>query len=220
MPSAKPASASPAAGAPVPEGSGLIDIRAMAASTLGTAGKESNIFGGIGGGGGGGGSAAVEDLPAFGSFSPASPVLLPLSSGGPPKWIYPLILVMIALVGGIIFMAVKVLSTKPPVLVEQVQQIPAPEQPKAAMPAAPAEPGTKKPSTIAEENLPPREGSATDAKAAEKAEHEHEHHHGGGKGHESGKKGDDKKNVGGRGGCLLRADRPEAQEGVDRRSAR
>ena len=193
MPSAKPAAASPAAGAPVPEGSGLIDIRAMAASTLGTAGKENNLFGGMGGGaGGGGGSAAVEDLPAFGSFSPASPVLLPLSSGGPPKWIYPLILVMIALVGGIIFMAVKVLGTKPPVLVEQVQQIPAPEQPKAA---APAEPVAKKPSTIAEGELPPREGSATDAKAAEKAEHEHEHHHGGGKGHESAKKGEDKKNV-------------------------
>jgi predicted Zn finger-like uncharacterized protein len=196
MPSAKPAAASPAAGAPVPEGSGLIDIRAMAASTLGTAGKESNIFGGVGGGGGG--STAVEDLPAFGSFSPAAPVLLPLpSSSGPPKWIYPLILVMIALVGGIIFMAVKVLGTKPPVLVEQVQQIPAPEQPKAAAVPA-AEPAAKKPSTIAEENLPPREGAATDAKAGEKAEkgeHEHEHHHGSGKGHESGKKGDDKKNV-------------------------
>ncbi|HEY4395608.1 MAG TPA: GYF domain-containing protein [Polyangia bacterium] len=197
MPSAKPAP-SPAAGggAPVPEGSGLIDIRAMAASTLGASGKDNNIFGAVGGGGGGG-SAAVDDLPAFGSFSPAAPVLLPLSSGGPPKWIYPLILVMIALVGGIIFMAVKVLGTKPPVLVEQVQQIPAPEQPKAATPAAPAEPGAKKPSTIAEGDLPPREGSATDAKAAEKAEreHEHEHHHGAGKGHEGSKKGDEKKSV-------------------------
>jgi predicted Zn finger-like uncharacterized protein len=189
MPSAKPAAASPASGAPVPEGSGLIDIRAMAASTLGSAGKESNLFGGVGGGGGG--SAAVEDLPAFGSFSPAAPVLLPLSSSGPPKWIYPLILVMVALVGGIIFMAVKVLGTKPPVLVEQVQQIPAPEQPKAA---APAEPAAKKPSTIAEENLPPREGSATDAKAGEKAERsEHEHRHGGK--HESAKKSEDKKSV-------------------------
>ncbi len=184
MPAAKPA-ASPSAGSSVPEGSGLIDIRAMAASTLGTAGKESNIFGGTGGGGG---SASVDDLPAFGSFSPAAPVLLPLpSSSGPPKWIYPLILVMVALVGGIIFMAVKVLGTKSPVLVEQVQQIPAPEQPKAA---APAEPAAKKPSTIAEDNLPPREGSA-EAKAGEH-EHEHEHHHGG-KGHESSKKGGDEK---------------------------
>jgi predicted Zn finger-like uncharacterized protein len=189
MPAAKPAASSPSGGAQVPEGSGLIDIRAMAASTLGTAGKESNIFGG---GGGGGGSASVDDLPAFGSFSPAAPVLLPLSSSsGPPKWIYPLILVMVALVGGIIFMAVKVLGTKPPVLVEQVQQIPAPEQPKAA---APAEPAAKKPSTIAEDSLPPRAGSP-EAKAAEKGEHEHEHHHGSGKGHESAKKGGDGKNV-------------------------
>ncbi len=114
-------------------------------------------------------------------------MLLPLpSNSGPPKWIYPLILIMVALVGGIIFMAVKVLGTKAPVLVEQVQQIPAPEQPKAATPAAPAEPAVKKPSTIAEENLPPRAGSP-EAKAGEKGEHEHEHHHGG-KGHESGKK--------------------------------
>jgi hypothetical protein len=194
MPSAKPA-ASPAAGggAPVPEGSGLIDIRAMAASTLGSSAKENNLFGGLGGGGGG--SAAVDDLPAFGSFSPAAPVLLPLpSSSGPPKWIYPLILVMLALVAGIIFMAVKVLGTKPPVLVEQVQQIPAPEQPKAAVPA---EPTAKKPSTIAEGELPPRAEGGTEAKAGEKAEKgEHEHHHGGGH-HESSKKGgaDDKKNV-------------------------
>jgi predicted Zn finger-like uncharacterized protein len=186
MPAAKPV-ASPSGGAPVPEGSGLIDIRAMAASTLGTAGKESNFFGG----GGGGGSAAVDDLPAFGSFSPAAPVLLPLSSSsGPPKWIYPLIVVMLALVGGIIFMAVKVLGTKSPVLVETVQQVAPPEQPKAAAPAEPA--AAKKPSTIAEENLPPRAGSS-EAKAGE-----HEHHHGSGKGKEGakkGEKGDDKKTV-------------------------
>jgi predicted Zn finger-like uncharacterized protein len=190
MPAAKPA-ASPSAGAPVPEGSGLIDIRAMAASTLGTAGKESNIFGG-GGIGSVGGSAAVDDLPAFGSFSPAAPVLLPLPSRrGPPWWVYLLIGIFVLAVVGIGAMAYKVMTTKPPELVERVEQVPAPEQPKVAAPPEPA----KKPSTIAEENLPPREGSV-EAKAGEKGEHEH--HHGGGKGHESSKKGDkgeDKKTV-------------------------
>jgi len=94
---------------------------------------------------------------------------------------------MLALVGGIIFMAVKVLGTKSPVLVETVQQVAPPEQPKAAAPAEPAP--AKKPSTIAEENLPPRAGGS-EAKAGE-----HEHHHGSGKGHESSKKTEDKKTV-------------------------
>jgi predicted Zn finger-like uncharacterized protein len=183
--------------APTTEGSGLIDIRAMAASTLGGP-AESRGFGG------GGGGAITDDLPAFGAFSPAAPVLLPLSSSsGPPKWIYPLIIVMVALVGGIVFMAWKVVSAKPAMLVETVQApAPAPVEPvKAGGPAA--EPGSTKPSTIADENLPPREGSA-EAKAeksdkGEKSEKsdrggEHEHHHG--KGKENGKKvasADDKK---------------------------
>src|SRR5580698_3582354 len=49
--------------APTTEGSGLIDIRAMAASTLGGP-VEPRGFGG------GGGGAITDDLPAFGAFSP------------------------------------------------------------------------------------------------------------------------------------------------------
>jgi predicted Zn finger-like uncharacterized protein len=197
---AMPNAAKPVASstAPTTEGSGLIDIRAMAASTLGSPAEIRGF------GGGGGGGAITDDLPAFGAFSPAAPVLLPLSSNsGPPKWIYPLIIVMVALVGGIVFMAWKVVSAKPAMLVETVQApAPAPTEPaKAAGPAA--EPGHAKPSTIAEENLPPREGSA-EAKGeksdkgekSEKSEKSEkgEHHHG--KGKESGKKvasADDKK---------------------------
>ena len=82
MPAAKPASTASASSS-LTEGSGLIDIRQMAASTLGAS---------SGGGGlsfGGGSSGSVDDLPAFGAFSPAAPVLLPLSSSsGPPKWVY------------------------------------------------------------------------------------------------------------------------------------
>lgn len=171
MPAAKPAAS--LSSSPVSEGSGLIDIRAMAASTLGPATSNGGgSFGSVGAG-----PSPVDDLPAFGSFAPAAPVLLPSSSSGPPKWVYAVIALMVVAVGGIVYMAAKVLGTKPPVLVEQVQQVAAPEQPKAA---APAPESAKKPSTIADENLPPREGSP-EAKAAEKGEHEHHH----GKGHES-----------------------------------
>ena len=152
MPAAKPA-ATASSSAPSTEGSGLIDIRAMAASTLGASGGASPSFGGFGGGG----SSASDDLPAFGAFSPAAPVLLPLSSrSGPPVWVYIIIALFAVAIAGIGLAAYKVLSAKSPVLVEQVQQIPAPQEPAKAAPAA-AEPGAK-PTTIAEENLPPRAG--------------------------------------------------------------
>jgi predicted Zn finger-like uncharacterized protein len=196
MPAAKPASTS-ASSSPLTEGSGLIDIRQMAASTLGaSSGGGSPSFGGNSSGG-------VDDLPAFGAFSPAAPVLLPLSSNsGPPKWVYVALVLGLAAVGGIALMAYKVLTTKSPVLVEQVQQVAAPQEPAKPAPAGTAAAPGGKPSTIAEENLPPREGSS-EAKAgdkgekSEKAEHgEHEHHHGG-KGKEakkgSGGGGDEKK---------------------------
>ena len=186
MPAAKPASTASASSA-LTEGSGLIDIRQMAASTLGaSSGGGSPSFGGSS-------SGAVDDLPAFGAFSPAAPVLLPLSSSsGPPKWVYVALVLGLAAVGGIALMAYKVLTTKSPVLVEQVQQVPAPQEPVKAAPAGAAAAPGGKPSTIAEENLPPREGSS-EAKAAEKGEKaekgEHEHHHGGGKGGKEAKKG-------------------------------
>ncbi len=192
MPAAKP-SASAASSAPTTEGSGLIDIRAMAATTLGSSSGGSPGFGGFGGGG----SSAADNLPAFGAFSPAAPVLLPLSSrSGPPAWVYIVIALFAVAIAGIGLTAYKVLSAKSPVLVEQVQQVPAPPEPAKAAPAAPAADPGAKPTTIAEENLPPRAGSS-EAKGSEKSEksdkgeHEHEHHHG--KGKESGKRGDDKK---------------------------
>jgi predicted Zn finger-like uncharacterized protein len=187
---AKPA---PSTSAPTTEGSGLIDIRAMAASTLGSSTESP----GFGGGGGGGGNVG-DDLPAFGAFSPAAPVLFPLSgSSGPPKWIYPLIVVMVGLVGGIAFMAWKVLSAKPAMLVETIQApAPAPAEPaKGAAPSPSAqEPGGAKPSTIADENLPPREGSPEGKEAKGDKAEKSEHHHG--KGGKEGKKvasADDKK---------------------------
>jgi predicted Zn finger-like uncharacterized protein len=173
MPAAKPA-ATASTGSALTEGSGLIDIRAMAASTLGAS------SGGGSPGFGGGGAGAVDDLPAFGAFSPAAPVLLPLSSSsGPPKWVYLALVLGLLAVGGIALMAYKVLTTKAPVLVEQVQQVPAPQEPTRAAPAGTAERGAK-PTTIADENLPPREGSP-EARGEKPEKAEHEHHHGKGK---------------------------------------
>ncbi len=61
-------------------------------------------------------------------------MLLPLSSNsGPPKWVYLALVLGLLAVGGIALMAYKVLTTKAPVLVEQVQQVPAPQE--AAKPA-------------------------------------------------------------------------------------
>ena len=164
MPSAAP---KPVAGTnATPEGSGLIDIRAMAASTLGTAERASSFSGG---------STATDDLPAFGSFSPAAPVLLPLpSSSGPPKWLYAAGALMLLALLGIGVMAWKVLAAKPPVLVETVQSVPAPAPPAAK--TAPAEPARSP--AIPDDKLPPREGSPEATGKPERAEHEREHHHG------------------------------------------
>jgi predicted Zn finger-like uncharacterized protein len=185
MPAAKPV-ATASSNSALTEGSGLIDIRAMAASTLGSSsvGGGSPSFGGSGG--------AADDLPAFGAFSPAAPVLLPLSSSsGPPKWVYLALVLGLVAVGGIALMAYKVLTTKAPVLVEQVQQVPAPQEPAKGGPAGAATERGAKPTTIADENLPPREGSAeAKGEKGEKSERgEHEHHHGKGKEAKEGKEG-------------------------------
>jgi predicted Zn finger-like uncharacterized protein len=160
-----------------PEGSGLIDIRAMAASTLGTSNDRPGLPLNN--------SAPPDDLPAFGSFSPAAPVLLPLpSSSGPPKWLYAVGAVMLLALVGIGVMAWKVLSAKPPVLVETVQTVPAPAPPPSR--TAPAEPTTTS-KTIPDDKLPPREGSAeaTGATGARPEKVEREHHHGGRHEHET-----------------------------------
>jgi predicted Zn finger-like uncharacterized protein len=168
MPSAAP---KPVVGSTsaTPEGSGLIDIRAMAASTLGTTSNGPALSNGS--------AAPPDDLPAFGSFSPAAPVLLPLpSSSGPPKWLYAVGVAMLIALGGIGILAWKVLSAKPPVLVETVQAVPAPAAP--APKAAAPEPSAK-PTTIADDKLPPREGSPESGGAAKPEKAEREHHHAG-----------------------------------------
>ncbi|HEY7375057.1 MAG TPA: hypothetical protein VIF57_23045, partial [Polyangia bacterium] len=157
MPSAKPAPAASfnaAAPAPTTEGSGLIDIRAMAASTRpATADGPS--------------AAADDDLPAFGAFSPAAPVLLPLpSQSGPSKLIYVAIAGMLLLVVVIGWLAYRVIAPKEVVVEKVVQvQVPAPAPAVAAKGADEQAQGKdKKPSTIDEKDLPPREGGPAAAK--------------------------------------------------------
>jgi predicted Zn finger-like uncharacterized protein len=179
------ASAAPAGmGSPAPEGSGLIDIRAMAASTLGGS-SEARGFGGGGG----------DDLPAFGSFSPAAPVLLPMQSAGAPKWIYPVVLLMVALVAVTVFFAFKLLTAKSPLEpVQVIVQAPAPAAPaETAKPAPTAKMGADgKPSTIPDEKLPPREGAEAKGEGksegkSEKSERSEHHRSKGGSGSGAGK---------------------------------
>jgi predicted Zn finger-like uncharacterized protein len=181
--------------APTSEGSGLIDIRAMAATTLGVSSGSSSSFG----------SSGADDLPAFGAFSAAAPVLLALpSNSGPPKWIYAVIGVAVVLVVAIGFMAYQILSTKPTTTAETAAA------PAAAAPAAPAQAAEHlataptAPSTIPAEKLPPREapkGEKGETKAETKADKGE--HHRSGKGDKpakdsgGGKKGPEEKKSGG-----------------------
>ena len=109
------------------EGSGLIDIRAMAAATLSTSPSSR--------------SSNSSDLPAFSSapvFSPiAAPILMPAAASGPPKWVWPLVgLGGLALVA-IVVLGVLILNKKP----DQVAMIPAAAAPVTApVPAAPVAP--------------------------------------------------------------------------------
>jgi predicted Zn finger-like uncharacterized protein len=181
MPSAKPAPTI-SSSSPTPDGSGLIDIRAMAASTgmgLGSpASSESR--------GSSSNASPIDDLPSFSSFAPQQPILLQPQSGGPPKWIYPLIVVLVLFAGGIGVLAWKVMTAKSPLEPERVVvQVPAPAP--APPPVAMRGPEPTKPTTIPDDKLPPREGGEAKAegksegkgegKADSKADSKSDHHH-------------------------------------------
>src|SRR5205823_7365421 len=115
------------------EGSGLIDIRAMAASTL-SAGPS-------------GPSTGKDNEPSFAApplFSPmAAPILMPAPQSGPPKWIWALLGVGVLAVVGIVVVGILLLAKKdqPPVVAV------APPIAPVANPLAPpvAPPGTVAP---------------------------------------------------------------------------
>jgi predicted Zn finger-like uncharacterized protein len=111
------------------EGSGLIDIRSMAAMTLNDGGHSDMHRG-------------SDALPTFSTpqFSPVAPVLLPMSTSGPPKWVYPvlgLLAVGILVLGyGIYKVAAAPPPGQPVVVVAPPPPPPAAPQPAAPNPAA------------------------------------------------------------------------------------
>jgi predicted Zn finger-like uncharacterized protein len=138
------------------EGSGLIDIRSMAARTIGQTSKSET-------------TNAVDSLPTFSTpqFSPVAPVLLPLAPSGPPKWVYPVLGVLglgiVALGVGIY----KVVSAPPPAPPPQII-VPAPAAPVAAPAPAAAPAAPTAPTAAAPEGAKPAapEEKATEDKAA------------------------------------------------------
>jgi predicted Zn finger-like uncharacterized protein len=144
------------------EGSGLIDIRSMAAMTLNDGASESK--------------RSADALPTFSTpqFSPVAPVLLPMSSSGPPKWVYP----VLGLLGvGILVLGYgiyKVVTAPAPgqVIVVAAAPAPAPAPSPAANPAPAAVPAAEapKPST-AEVKPAPAQTDEKQEKPAEKSGH-------------------------------------------------
>jgi predicted Zn finger-like uncharacterized protein len=144
------------------EGSGLIDIRKMAAGIPVQH------------------SAASADMEALGGvFSPAvpPPVLLPMAPSGPPKWLWPVVAIGAVVVLGVGGMFAYVLTRKPTVVVQApapavVPQTagqapgvapPAPTQPAAAGPGTPAPAPAPAPVAVAEtgrESRGPRKSSS------------------------------------------------------------
>jgi predicted Zn finger-like uncharacterized protein len=175
---ASPASAPPSM-APRPgaaggatEGSGLIDIRSMAAMTLGAQSDNRHS----------------SDLPTFGApqFSPVAPVLLPIGqSSGPPKWMLVLIgagLLVALAIGGAAYVILQRPTVATAPAPAAVAPAPAPvPAPAAAHPAAQANPTTppSTPPAPANEVLPPRDTKPAVAEKAGK----------GGKAAKGGKKG-------------------------------
>jgi predicted Zn finger-like uncharacterized protein len=114
------------------EGSGLIDIRSMAARTIGESGR-SDAFGG-----------GPDSLPTFSTpqFSPVAPVLLPMASSGPPKWVYPVLGLLGIGIAALGFGIYKVVSAPPPPPPLPPQIVVPALTPPTATPAVAASPGS------------------------------------------------------------------------------
>jgi hypothetical protein len=208
MPAAKPSPSVNLGSAPAPttEGSGLIDIRAMAANTR-SAPTDLGV---------GSTSTMDDDLPAFGAFSPAAPVLLPMSSSsGPPWWIWLVIVGMLSVVGVVGYAAWRVISPKQVVVVKEVQ-VPAPAPAPAPVKAVTAK-DDKAPSTISDKDLPPREGAAPKDGEGKETKGKDKGHHKSTKDKDSGKKPtaavDDKKGGGEQKPVAAFAEPPKPKKG-------
>ncbi len=160
---AAPATQKPGYASAKTEGSGLIDIRSMAASTLSAPSHAST------------GSRPMEDdLPSFGAsaFSAsAAPVLLPSAVSGTPKWVWAVVGVGGLLAVALVVMGVLLLRHPPaaPPTIAAAAPTPAatgkPSMPGGA--AASATPTAAKPGeTAAPGTTPPAEGKTAAGEAA------------------------------------------------------
>jgi len=139
------------------EGSGLIDIRSMAARTIGESGRGDGFLG-------------SDSLPTFSTpqFSPVAPVLLPMAASGPPKWVYPVLGVLalgIVALGFGIYRVVSVSQPPPPapqIVVPPPAAPPTPGSASAPTPTAPAPTEAAKP--VAAEEKPGDDKGATEKK--------------------------------------------------------
>jgi predicted Zn finger-like uncharacterized protein len=135
------------------EGSGLIDIRSMAAMTLHE---------------GGDARRSSEALPTFSTpqFSPVAPVLLPISNSGPPKWVYPVLGFLgigILVLGYGIYHYVTAPPPGTPIIIQQAAPPPAPPPPAAAQaPGSAPAPAPEAAKPAAPEEKPAASASAED----------------------------------------------------------
>ncbi|MCG5054919.1 MAG: zinc-ribbon domain-containing protein [Myxococcales bacterium] len=151
--------ASSTSSAPVTEGSGLIDIRSMAAMTLGKQPSEapSTAFGG-----GFGAPPSAPELPTFAAapISPMSPMLVPLrAQAGVPKYVWALVGAVVLALGGLSY---AVFTRPPPVVAPPAESVamdpPAVNVPPPVPPTTPPPPPETPPAAkAAEEPLPPRD---------------------------------------------------------------
>jgi predicted Zn finger-like uncharacterized protein len=155
VPSGGSSNARPPSTTGTTEGSGLIDIRSMAARTIGQSNRSES-------------PSAMDSLPTFSTpqFSPVAPVLLPMAPSGPPKWVYPVLGVLGLGIVALGFGIYKVVSAPPPAPPPQIV-VPGPAAPvaapaPAAAPAAPAAAAPAAPAAAAPED------KAGDDKSADK----------------------------------------------------
>jgi hypothetical protein len=125
------------------EGSGLIDIRAMAASTLAASPASSAR--------GGGDEPEISAAPIFSPM--AAPILMPAAPSGPPKWIWAVLGVGVLAVIGIVIVGVLLLTKKsePTVVAGGPGTVPAGT---VAAPGTAAAPGTTAAPTTAPAGTP------------------------------------------------------------------
>ena len=144
------------------EGSGLIDIRAMANMTLGASAAKSDTRG--------------SDLPAFSApqFSPVAPVLLsPGHGGGMPRWaLVSLLAGLGVLVIVLAVVAVQLLNKSEPQQVAAPAPAPVAAPPPAAAKAPVPEAPPTTPPPSATDDLPPREPSKPAVAAGDKGDKE------------------------------------------------